>query len=55
MGSGSFIAGDTIGTGIGTITPSSNNIFAADEILTITTTKTTKGGNAKCSIKITKS
>jgi hypothetical protein len=55
MGSGSFTAGDTIGTGISTITPSTNNTFAVDEMMTITSTKGTVGGDAKCSIKIIKS
>lgn len=54
MGSESFTAGDTIGTGISTITPSTNNTFAVDEIMTITSTKSTPGGDAKCSIKVVK-
>lgn len=54
MGTLTFSGGDTIGTGYSS-TPSSNNTFTAGQVLTATTTKTTKGGNAKASIKITKS
>jgi hypothetical protein len=54
MGTESFTAGDTIGTGITTITPSSNNVFLINQIMTITSTKSTAGGDAKCSLKILK-
>lgn len=54
MGTVTFTGGDTIGTGY-SLTPTSNNSFTAGQILTITTTKTTAGGNAKVSIKVTKS
>ena len=54
MGTVTFSGGDTIGTGY-SVTPSSNNTFTAGQVLTITTTKSTVGGNAKASIKVTKS
>ena len=54
MGTQTFTAGDLIGTGL-SITPSANNIFTAGQVLTATTTKTTKGGNAKVSLTIVKS
>jgi hypothetical protein len=54
MGTESIPASTTIGTGFTTITPSSNNTFLAGEVLTITATKATPGGNVKCSIKIEK-
>lgn len=53
MGIVTFTGGDTIGTGY-SVTPSANNTFTAGQILTITTTKTTAGGNAKASIKLLK-
>lgn len=55
MGSQSLAAGTLIGSGITTITPTSNNVFAADEMLTVTSTKSTPGGNCLVSIKVIKS
>lgn len=53
MSSITLNAADTIGTGYSD-TPSSNNTFTAGQVLTMTTTKSTAGGNAKVSIKVTK-
>ena len=43
----------TIGTGF-TSTPTANNTFTAGQIMTLTTAKTTAGGKAKVSIKVTR-
>ena len=53
MGTITFTGGDTIGTGY-SITPSSNNTLTTGQIITMTTTKSTAGGNAKVSLKVTK-
>jgi len=47
-------ASSAIGTGF-TSTPTANNTFSAGEIMTLTTAKTTAGGKAIVSIKITRS
>ena len=54
MGVITFNAGDNIGTGY-SFTPTTNNTFTAGQVLTITTTKPTPGGNAKASIQVIKS
>ncbi len=53
MGNETFVGGAVIGAGK-SITPSVNNVFSLGHIMTITTTKTTAGGNAKASIIIQK-
>lgn len=49
-----FTASDPLNT-TETLTPASSNIFAADDVLTLTTAKSTAGGKALVSIKITRS
>jgi len=48
-----FTASDAFGTAY-TSTPSANNTFAAGEYMTLTTAKTTAGGKAQISIKLTR-
>jgi hypothetical protein len=54
MGTITLTASSAIGTAF-TLTPSSNNTFVAGDVLTFTTAKSTKGGKAHLSIKITRS
>jgi hypothetical protein len=49
-----FSASDAFGTAY-TVTPSSNNTFAAGELMTLTPAKATAGGKVQLSIKVTKS
>ena len=53
MGDGvlTFAAGTAIGVGVNDV-PSSNNTFAAGEVLTITSGKTTPGGKVIVSIEV---
>jgi len=55
MGSGVLTRGNTIGDGMTTLLPTSNNVFVKDSIMTISTTKVTPGGHAQLNIKIIKS
>jgi hypothetical protein len=54
MGTITLTASSTIGTAF-TLTPSSNNTFAADDVMTLTTAKTTKGGKGIATVKLTRS
>lgn len=54
MGSETFTSGGTIGTGMTTVTPVSNNIIAENDLLTITSSKTTPGGSALVSVRVLK-
>jgi hypothetical protein len=52
-GTVTLTASSGIGTGF-TSTPTANNTFTAGQIMTLTTAKTTAGGKAKVSIKVTR-
>jgi len=55
MGSGIFVAGSLIGTGMTTITPTSNYEMNENDLLTVTSSKVTAGGNATVSVRVLKS
>jgi len=55
MGTETLAAAAIIGTGFTTVNPSANHTFAIGDVLTVTTTKATPGGNALLSIEIIKS
>ncbi len=54
MGAETFNSAATIGTGMSTVTPTTNNEFAKGDLMTITSSKATPGGNAIVSIEVLK-